>query len=314
MKKKQYFEYREATVEFLPYDVTFLGSRRPVTSSLLLSFILSISLILSGITPNMQYWFLKMQNKNLSSDLAYFIGTYTHIEDKLISINYNDREIYRSILNVAPIDPAVWDAGKGGDIRKYGFTKDLSYKLAIKSEKLKYQMDLQKSSFDQVKNLAMKRMKELRAIPSFKPIVGEVICGFNPDGKGVVRNHRNKRYQKPCSYKHQGVDIPAKIGTQVYAAADGIVRAAGWNYSEWGYGIQLVIDHGNGYVTRYAHLSFAKAQIGLKVKRGDVIAYSGTSGMSTGPHLHYEVIKNHKHVDPSAYFLLNIEEIKDQIQ
>jgi len=304
--KRQLYEYNESTVDFIPYNVTFLGSQKPVTSSLLMSLMLSIGMILSGITPNLQYWFHQRHNKALQTELAYFTNTYNQMENKLASINYNDQEIYRSILNLAPIDPALWNAGKGGSVHKNGFTKDVTYQLAVKTEKLEYQIKVQNSSFTQVKNIALKKMKELRAIPAFKPILGEVNCGFNPDGRGV--NSRNRKYQKPCSYKHQGVDIPAKIGTHVFAAADGVVRSAGWNYSEWGYGIQVVVDHGNGYVTRYAHLSFVKPQIGMKVKRGDIIAYSGTSGMSTGPHLHYEVIKNNKHVDPTAYFLLNTEQ------
>lgn len=295
--REQYFLYDDQRVNFEPYEPSIFGIRRPITCSAILSLFLSLGLILSGITPSLQQWFHSRHQAKLLAQLDHYTRQYAHIEQNLAHINRHDQELYRSILTLSPIDPNVWNAGTGGSVNGYGFSKDVAYQLTLKSQKLKYQLQVQQASFGQIKSVALQKMAELRAIPAYKPMAGNVNCGFNPHGKG--RRHNG------CSYKHPGVDIPAPIGTHVFAAADGVVTFTGWSWSEWGYGIQVVVDHGNGYVTRYAHLSYAKPTVGTTIKRGELIAYSGTTGMSTGPHLHYEVLKNKKHVDPMAYFLLN---------
>ena len=97
---------------------------------------------------------------------------------------------------------------------------------------------------------------------------------------------------------HQGIDIAAEMGTPIVAAADGVVTAAGWN---GGYGNMVDIDHGSGVVTRYGHASAVAVTVGQQVRRGQVIAYVGSTGRSTGPHLHYEVRVGGQPVNPAAY-------------
>ena len=99
---------------------------------------------------------------------------------------------------------------------------------------------------------------------------------------------------------HAGLDIGAAHGTNIYAAAAGTVLVSGWNTG--GYGNYVVIDHGGGLTTLYAHCSSLLVSAGQKVSRGQVIAKVGSTGMSTGPHLHFEVLKNGSHTDPNAYF------------
>ena len=97
---------------------------------------------------------------------------------------------------------------------------------------------------------------------------------------------------------HQGIDIAAEMGTPIVATADGVVTAAGWN---GGYGNMVDIDHGSGIVTRYGHASAVAVSVGQQVRRGEVIAYVGSTGRSTGPHVHYEVRVNGAPVNPAAY-------------
>ena len=97
---------------------------------------------------------------------------------------------------------------------------------------------------------------------------------------------------------HQGIDIAAEMGTPIVAAADGVVTAAGWN---GGYGNMVDVDHGSGVVTRYGHASAVAVTVGQQVRRGQVIAYVGSTGRSTGPHLHYEVRVGGQPVNPAAY-------------
>ena len=98
---------------------------------------------------------------------------------------------------------------------------------------------------------------------------------------------------------HPGVDYSVSIGTPIYATGEGKVERVETKYS--GYGKQIVVDHGFGFKTRYAHLSGFAVRRGQLVKRGELIGYSGNSGKSTGPHLHYEVFVNGKHVNPIYY-------------
>ena len=103
---------------------------------------------------------------------------------------------------------------------------------------------------------------------------------------------------------HDGVDISAPRGTEVYASADGIVERAKNNYKpNHGYGKEVIINHGNGIKTRYAHLDKINVKPGQRVNRWDIIGWVGNTGRSTGPHLHYEVMANGQHKDPQLYMI-----------
>jgi murein DD-endopeptidase MepM/ murein hydrolase activator NlpD len=99
---------------------------------------------------------------------------------------------------------------------------------------------------------------------------------------------------------HAGLDFTASIGTEIFATGDGVVELVGFDYG--GYGNEVVINHGYGDKTRYGHMSRTKAKVGQKVKRGEVIGYVGSTGKSTGPHVHYEVIKSNEVVKPIYFF------------
>lgn len=127
------------------------------------------------------------------------------------------------------------------------------------------------------------------SIPNIKPLEGPLTSGFG------LRHHPLYGRQ----HFHHGVDIAARTGSRVMATGDGIVSFAGY---ERGYGQKIVISHGYGFTTLYAHLSKALVRQGQRVRRGEVIALSGNTGISTGPHLHYEVHKEGIRTDPTAYF------------
>ena len=132
----------------------------------------------------------------------------------------------------------------------------------------------------------------LASYPIGKPSRGNLSSGFG---------HRKDPFKKGMAF-HSGIDLNANNGNSVIATADGIVEKAGWN---GGYGRCIVIRHKNGYKTLYAHLSKIKVKKGQRVKSGDLIGNVGSSGRSTGPHLHYEVIKDKKKVNPFPYISLS---------
>ena len=127
------------------------------------------------------------------------------------------------------------------------------------------------------------------------------------------------RYHPILHYRrlHSGIDMAARMGTPIYATGDGIVRVAGRNPKGFsGYGVVVMVDHGFGFQTLYAHMSGVKVRVGQKVKRGEQIGTVGSTGMSAGAHLHYEVIQNGKKVDPVYYFFndLTPEEYEEVLE
>jgi murein DD-endopeptidase MepM/ murein hydrolase activator NlpD len=153
---------------------------------------------------------------------------------------------------------------------------------------------VQSRSFDEVISLAKNKTQMLASIPAIQPIANEkltrIASGFN------YRIHPIYKIK----HFHTGIDFAAPRGTDIFATGDGVVRVV--DRESRGYGFHIVIDHGFGYQTLYGHMSKFSVQLGQKVKRGDVIGEVGSTGTSTAPHLHYEVIKNGEKINPINFF------------
>jgi len=166
----------------------------------------------------------------------------------------------------------------------------------------------QSKSYEEVFNLAKTQDEMLQSIPAIQPVSNKdlrrLASGFG------MRMHPIYKIAK----MHAGLDFTADPGTEIYATGDGVIEAVDSKLS--GYGHHVVIQHGFGYETLYAHMSRVAVRTGEKVKRGQVIGYVGNTGTSTGPHLHYEVIKNGEKVDPAFYFYSDItpEQYEDMLQ
>jgi murein DD-endopeptidase MepM/ murein hydrolase activator NlpD len=167
--------------------------------------------------------------------------------------------------------------------------------LELKTNLLLLKLNEERKSLDTLSQLAENKSDMLSAIPAIRPIKNmyNVTSGFG------MRYHPILKIWRP----HTGVDITAPRGTPVYATADGVVSR---NQVAHGYGTNVVIDHGYSYQTLYAHLSRKVVKPGQKVKRGELIGYVGTTGLSMGPHLHYEVWKNGNPVNPVQFFTSDI--------
>lgn len=155
------------------------------------------------------------------------------------------------------------------------------------------------NNFENFENLIESKWDSIYKIPSGLPITSVDFKNLS-DKYGYRKHPIFKRW-----IFHEGVDISAKKGTKIYSTADGIVEKV--IISGRGYGNRIVIDHGNGYKTLYAHLKGFTVKKGQVIKRNDVIGFVGNTGLSTGPHLHYEVLLNNRPVDPSHYFYLGDE-------
>lgn len=218
----------------------------------------------------------------------------------LDNIEQRDDNIYRVVLGAEPIEKSVRDAGIGGadryaDIRDrdIGHT-DLVVALHEKVDKLRRKLYIESKSQDEVVQLAEKKEKLYASIPAIQPVSNKQLIAL-ASGFGL-RIHPVYKVKK----MHNGIDFAASIGTPVYATADGTVTNVSVRFS--GYGKMVEIDHGFGYRTRYAHMHGFAVKKGQQVKRGDLIGYVGDTGLSTAPHLHYEVFINDRRVDPVHYF------------
>lgn len=218
----------------------------------------------------------------------------------LDNIEQRDDNIYRVVLGAEPIEKSVRDAGIGGadryaDIRKKSIGhSDLVIALHERVDKLRRKLYIESKSQDEVVHLAEKKEKLYASIPAIQPVSNKQLIAL-ASGFGL-RIHPVYKVKK----MHNGIDFAASIGTPVYATADGSVTKVEVRFS--GYGKMVEIDHGFGYRTRYAHMHDFAVRKGQHVKRGDLIGYVGNTGLSTAPHLHYEVFINDQRVDPVHYF------------
>lgn len=192
------------------------------------------------------------------------------------------------------------EAGVGGYDRykelkdKNFLDEDLVLGLREKVDQLKRKLYIESKSQDDVIKLAEKKEKLSAAIPAIQPISNKQLVAI-ASGFGF-RVHPIYKVKK----MHTGIDFAASIGTPIYATADGKVLEVDVKFS--GYGKMVEIDHGFGYKTRYAHMHEFAVRPGQTIKRGDLVGYVGNTGLSTAPHLHYEVLINGSQVDPVHYF------------
>jgi murein DD-endopeptidase MepM/ murein hydrolase activator NlpD len=245
-------------------------------------------LILKNEVRELEFYYDKL-NKDIEQ--------ISHILD---NIEQRDDNIYRVVLGAEPIEKSVRDAGIGGadryaDIRKKNIShSDLVIALHEKVDRVRRKLYIESKSQDEVVNLAEKKEKLYASIPAIQPVANRQLIAL-ASGFGL-RIHPVYKVKK----MHNGIDFAASIGTPVYATADGSVSKVEVRFS--GYGKLVEIDHGFGYRTRYAHMHDFAVRNGQQVKRGDLIGYVGNTGLSTAPHLHYEVLINEQRVDPVHYF------------
>ena len=218
-------------------------------------------------------------------------------EAVLKDLERRDDNIYRTIFEIDPIHTNIraeeghsWDS-----MRKASSKEQLAY-TTERIANLNSRLYSQSLSYDKVYKMAKNQKERLLAMPAIMPIAKgqcELVSGFG------TRYHPVLRYSRP----HTGVDLAARTGTPIYATADGVVKEAGRNsQNRGGYGVVCVINHGYGYQTLYAHMCEVKVRVGQKVKRGELVGWVGSTGLSSGAHLHYEVLLNGKHVNPVYYF------------
>ena len=241
---------------------------------------------------------LKRERKELLSQFDTLNRKYGRVEAVLKDIQQRDVNIYRTIFEAEPIPLSVRNAGIGGSDRYSELeglsNSDIVIEATKKLDHLAKQVYIQTKSFDEIIELAKNKETMVRCVPNIQPISNRDLTRVaSPFG---VRIHPYYKVLK----MHTGMDFTAPTGTEVYATGDGIVFDV--NRSKRGYGNTVIIDHGFGYKTLYAHLSEILVRPGTKVRRGAVIGLVGNTGMSLAPHLHYEVRMNDNPINPINFY------------
>ncbi|MDP6922766.1 MAG: M23 family metallopeptidase [Lutibacter sp.] len=224
------------------------------------------------------------------------------LEGLLTELQVRDNNIYRQYFEINPIPEEQRKAGFGG-INRYkvleGFdNSEMVAAVAKKIDVLSKQLYIQSTSLDEIVQLAADKEKLLAAIPAIQPIKNEDLTRM-ASGFGWRRDPFTKARKK-----HLGMDFTAPRGTPVYATGDGVVTRADQRSS--GFGKHIRIDHGFGYVSLYAHLSKYNVRRRQRVKRGDLIGFVGNTGRSQAPHLHYEISKNGRKINPINFYYGNL--------
>jgi murein DD-endopeptidase MepM/ murein hydrolase activator NlpD len=241
---------------------------------------------------------LRQQNEDLKEGYAVIEERIKQLELKMGEITNRDNTVYRSIFEADPIaDSArVKDMEQKKEVQlvqRMGSTNLLNT-IIDQLNNLSLRIAFQEKSFNELIEMVNNKAKLLAAIPAIQPISNKQLSRI-ASGFGF---RIDPIYKTPKS--HMGLDFAAPTGTPIYATSDGIIKFSG--FSTNGYGNHVIISHGFGYETLYGHMVRVSATQGQQVKRGQVIGYVGSTGKSTGPHLHYEVHKSGVQVDPINFF------------
>ena len=239
---------------------------------------------------------------NKLSDIKFNYQMLSHDLDQidllLSDIQKRDDDVYRTILESEPIPASIRQAGFGG-VNRYESLEGYMYSnlmidIARHTDRIARQLVVQSKSYDELIAKAINKEQMAMSRPAIQPISYKKLKA--PVSRYGMRLHPKLGFTR----MHSGLDFAADTGTDIYATGDGTVVKA--EYTSGGYGNVVVIDHGFGYQTLYAHMHKIGVLPGSELKRGQVIGTVGSTGLSVGPHLHYEVHINGNHVNPINYF------------
>jgi murein DD-endopeptidase MepM/ murein hydrolase activator NlpD len=243
---------------------------------------------------------LRIENERMKDRYKQLAAEIQSIREQMHELEKRDNEVYRTIFEADPLP----DSARARELEmqleiakvESMSTSELFTSISTGLANLKNRIQTQQQSYKELMELISNKEKILAHTPAIQPV----------SNKDLERIASGFGYRIDPIYKtvklHAGLDFTAPVGTPVYATANGTVETAG--FGESGYGNHVVINHGYGYKTLYAHLVRNKVRPGQKVVRGEVIGWVGSTGKSTGPHLHYEVIRRGQKIDP-VYFFYN---------
>jgi murein DD-endopeptidase MepM/ murein hydrolase activator NlpD len=292
---KMRYTYNQDSCRYEPIIVTPKAFGKKTLHFLSICFLIGLA---GSIYFHFKYPFLdetlqQEANAQLKAEWQILNKQFARSSDQLTALEKNDDNNYRVILDLDPLSSSQREAGVGGREKEsasiqYLFIKD----VFVKAEKIKNRLDIETQSMEQLKTELSKKQRMWASRPAIQPI-------NNKDLKQLhtifgMRMHPTLGYIRP----HNGLDFTAPPGSPVYATGDAVVMYTGYST----YGNVIYLDHGFGFETRYAHLTKYIVEPGQVIKRGQIIGYVGNTGVSAGPHLHYEVHYKNIAINPINFF------------
>lgn len=287
---RQIFTYNQETCTYQ----TESNDLKRIKFMLFLIFALISGLILTGLyiqrfqSPHI--FLLKLENQNLQAETHFTSKEINDILFNLDALKYRDNNIYRVIM----------EATTRNETNINDVLSSNKNCLSCLINDTRILLDAQDRSYTELEVLAGEKAKLLAATPAIQPISNKSLRRLS-SGYGERKHPRTGKI-----HFHTGIDFSAPIGTPIYATADGIIQNT--QTSNQGYGNQVLINHSFGFKTRYAHMHSILVTKGQRVKRGEQIGTVGNTGTSTGSHIHYEVIKGKKHINPVDYFFKDLND------
>ncbi len=294
----QKFTYNPDTCRYEPFYVKGKVLRKRLALFFTFASLVATSgyLWLRSYYETIDEFLLSERNQQLKVEWNILHSRARKANDQLAYFIDRDDNDYRVIVDSQPLPSSIREAGVGGSDRiQADIVRDFPLILREHTfiDKLNHQVDIEIQSYNEIDRMLDRKIAMWAARPALQPLSNSDLLYLHMRyGSrlhpllGFIRDHR-------------GLDFSADKGTRVYATGDGVVKMAYYSQS---YGKVIFIDHGFGYETRYAHLSEFNVKKGQRVKRGEVIGFVGSTGLSGGPHLHYEVLVDGQHVNPIHFF------------
>ncbi len=303
MAKRTKFNYNPDTLSFEKIETSIKQRFKKFFMHTFLGIFIGIIFFFLFVyfVPSPKQKHLENENEKLELQYKLLSAEMATMQEIMQDIEQRDDNLYRVLFQAEPLNKDKRRTNNDNDFKYKKFENLNAGELIINTSKqsaeLKKQLYAQSKSFDEIIYLAKINEKKLQHIPAIQPILNQdlsrIASGFG------YRVHPIYHTRK----MHHGMDFTAPTGTDIYATGNGTIIAAEWKQ---GYGNTIIIDHGFGYKTVYAHLHKYYKHKGEQVKRGDIIAAVGSTGISTAPHLHYEVKHNDTSVNPMNYYFLDL--------
>ena len=311
MKKKFQINPKTLVLEEVEYGIGYWLRQSGIY--IISGIILGIVFLFLFLTffPSPREKQLQREKEALQAQLSTLSQQVDQMQLVMTDLQQRDDNLYRVLFGAEPIPLSI----RQGTQRKISYYEDiarmtnnqLSADLTLKVDVLEKELYVQSKSYDEIIEMAKNQEIRMENIPAIQPVLNKdltrVASGY---GMRIDPVYHVRKF-------HQGMDFTAPTGTEVFATGNAKVKFSGWKQ---GYGNTIILDHGFGYETVYAHLYKSLVRKGQKVRRSDIIGLVGNTGKSTGPHLHYEVRLNDHPVDPRNYYFYDLspEEYDQMIQ
>lgn len=292
-RTKYFYNQKSLSFEKVSENRGYVLWRLLGISSLIIVSVVILSVIISRFITDSYDDVLDKKTKAAEFEIKQLQRDLRELDASLSDLREKDENIYRAIYGVAPPKIKEVDDNDYQELLKLSHGKTL-IKLKKRLTELKALSEAQDKSYQQLTKLISQRSDLVNSIPAIMPVA-------NRDLKRMASGfgYRLDPFYHTFTF-HGGMDFTAETGTEVYATGDG--RVVKRQSDAWGYGNHIIVNHGHGYTTVYAHLSRFAVGNGAKVKRGQLIGYVGSTGRSTGPHLHYEVRRNNNPLNPAFFY------------